>query len=577
MVTATQGRIRPIQNPYKKYSDGSAFTPVQINESSTETPISNSLSLLSNMQEGAIDEVTESVFRIVPYDDESEEEGGEIPAVNKPKNPEDEQSTKPTDLRATKTLDPPLTEEATGEVVTTPPVVTVEVESSTTAMTIPESNSSIPPPDPKSVASPSRIEDEETLDELNPGQPFRSEQREVSPDPLTDTAPKIPSPPLLHSRYASSDEHQSEDDVCLDSRKRKVLRSTGLPPPSKKQKAQTAAASSTPPPKAAKPHSTQGKKTPTHASTRAKGKAKQTSVPKSKKKASVDRFASFKSRGIIDERIFDLKVESHWGYPEIIIRGGFKSTVVGLGCYVRSLIVDFYSALPETRDESVKLLIRNQEYVFSPAVINEFLRLPSLTEEEMKQEADADSVSMKELAQLFTDNEEAEWSEIYTLGLTPCFAALVIVASHNWLPSTHRNHVSEERAKIIYKLYKGIRVNFGQLMYDQVMSMARFEVNESRWLVFPRILYGVLQMQDPLPLIAGDSICRPLHYHKDKRSGKEYQKREEDKKKKESKASASRVCPPAESASESTSEGFVTVELGSVRFPTPPLQPAAAI
>ncbi|CAA7056684.1 unnamed protein product [Microthlaspi erraticum] len=195
----------------------------------------------------------------------------------------------------------------------------------------------------------------------------------------------------------------------------------------------------------------------------------------------------------------------------------------------------------------------------------------------MKQEADADSVSLRELTRLFTTNDKAEWSEIYTLGLTPCFAALVIMASHNWIPSTHRNHVSEERAKLIYKLYKGIRVHFGQLIYDQVMSMTRFQVNESRWLVFPRIIYGVLQMQDPLPLIAGDSICRPLHYHKDKRSGKEYLKREEDKKKKESKASASRVRPSTAPATESTSEGFITVDLGSVRFPTPPLQPAAAI
>ncbi|CAA7027464.1 unnamed protein product [Microthlaspi erraticum] len=60
-----------------------------------------------------------------------------------------------------------------------------------------------------------------------------------------------------------------------------------------------------------------------------------------------------------------------------------------------------------------------------------------------KLEADADSVSLKTLAQLFTANEKAEWSEIYSIGMTPCYASLVIVASHNWMPSTHSNHVSE--------------------------------------------------------------------------------------------------------------------------------------
>ncbi|CAA7019299.1 unnamed protein product [Microthlaspi erraticum] len=37
----------------------------------------------------------------------------------------------------------------------------------------------------------------------------------------------------------------------------------------------------------------------------------------------------------------------------------------------------------------------------------------------------------KTLAQLFTANEKAVWSEIYSIGMSPCYASLVIVASHN--------------------------------------------------------------------------------------------------------------------------------------------------
>ncbi|CAA7058251.1 unnamed protein product [Microthlaspi erraticum] len=66
--------------------------------------------------------------------------------------------------------------------------------------------------------------------------------------------------------------------------------------------------------------------------------------------------------------------------------------------------------------------------------------------------------SVRDIGSLFTANEKAEWSEIYSIGMTPCYASLVIVASHNWMPSTHSNHVSEPRAKLIYKLSTGVEL-----------------------------------------------------------------------------------------------------------------------
>ncbi|CAA7031652.1 unnamed protein product [Microthlaspi erraticum] len=71
------------------------------------------------------------------------------------------------------------------------------------------------------------------------------------------------------------------------------------------------------------------------------------------------------------------------------------------------------------------------------------------------------------------DDSVQSGSEIYSIGMTPCYASLVIVASHNWMPSTHSNHVSEPRAKLIYKLSYRSRVDFGQLVYDQVMGMSK--------------------------------------------------------------------------------------------------------
>ncbi|CAA7024700.1 unnamed protein product [Microthlaspi erraticum] len=84
-------------------------------------------------------------------------------------------------------------------------------------------------------------------------------------------------------------------------------------------------------------------------------------------------------------------------------------------------------------------------------------------------------------------------------------------------------------------------------------------------------------MQDPLPFSDNDVLVRPIHYHKDKRSGEDYIKLEEEKKKMETKTSKPRVKPTAASTAASTSESFITIDQGSVRIPTPPVQPAAAV
>ena len=47
--------------------------------------------------------------------------------------------------------------------------------------------------------------------------------------------------------------------------------------------------------------------------------------------------------------------------------------------------------------------------------------------------------------------------------LTPCYGALMIIAAHNWIPSTHKTHVSLDRARLIYKMAHGTRVNMGNV------------------------------------------------------------------------------------------------------------------
>ncbi|CAA7013022.1 unnamed protein product [Microthlaspi erraticum] len=444
MVTATRrGIIRPSQTHSETHIDGSASTPVQIDEPASEPtiqePLPPNITMLDEAADGGVEPCLEMVLfeGVVEAESfataEDEPMADEEATAEKPEDPEiprDAQTTVPIPNSA-ETLAPPPTDGATEAAVTTPPVVTVRDELNAAATEFLEPDASVPPRDSIPVAS--QPHGDEALDELNPGQPFCSEQKEKSLGPPIETTPKTPSSFPDQTRYALSDEEKSDEDACLITRKRKVLRSTGLPPPSKKLKEKVPESSPSPKPKASKTRSTPVKKAPARASSRAKGKAKQTEGSKSKKPSSLDRFAIFSSRGILDERIVDLKAEAKWGYPDIIIKGGFKSMVEGLGSYVSSQIVEFYAALPQPGDDSVQVSIRGYNYEFSPVIVNEFLNMQPLSDER-KLEADADSVSLKTLAQLFTPNEMAEWAEIYSIGMTPCYASLVIVGSHKWMP-----------------------------------------------------------------------------------------------------------------------------------------------
>ncbi|CAA7031141.1 unnamed protein product [Microthlaspi erraticum] len=224
MVTATrQGLIRPSKKRSTKHSDGSASAPVEIDDPVEETTIPNPPPQNSNMQEGAAVVDDNSNKQLVPYEAESdsfttaedEEAGGEEATAEKSENRQDE---KPSDPHTAGTLDPPPTEGATEAAVTTPPVVTVGDELNATATEIPEPDTSIPPSDLRSAASPSQVdnrEDTEALDELNLGEPSRSEQKEPSPDPPNVTVPTSPSPVLDQTRYAVSNEELSEEDISL--------------------------------------------------------------------------------------------------------------------------------------------------------------------------------------------------------------------------------------------------------------------------------------------------------------------------------------------------------------------------
>ncbi|KAF3538148.1 hypothetical protein F2Q69_00021129 [Brassica cretica] len=208
-------------------------------------------------------------------------------------------------------------------------------------------------------------------------------------------------------------------------------------------------------------------------------------------------------------------------------KGSMGTTVSALGNYVEPVVAEFYAGLPNTKVEAdayeITVQVRGHTYEFSPTMINEALHVQPLDEDEVEEETILDSISKSELAEFLTEGTRKEWDKLTTADLSPRYSALMIIAAYNWIPSTHKTNVSIDRAQLIYKMARGIRIDMRKLIFRQVMNLGVVQKNDSCWLIFPRLIMSVLRKQHRVSLLLGEKAQGPVVYTKDKRFGEIYE------------------------------------------------------
>ncbi|KAF3521334.1 hypothetical protein F2Q69_00047029 [Brassica cretica] len=246
------------------------------------------------------------------------------------------------------------------------------------------------------------------------------------------------------------------------------------------------------------------------------------------------RYESFSSREIIQERSVDLEAEDTWGFHDIIKKGHLERTVTGLVGYIPEIVKEFYAALPgeitRASKDKVEVTIRGHGFEFSPTKINEYLNLMPLSEEEVKADEMADALTIDELADFLTEGT-LSLRNLTKRYLSLCKAALVILSAYNWVPSSHKNNMSADRARLIYKMFHRIRVDVGEMLYSQILNLAVLQKeggkNDTHLLILPRIIFGVLQTQFELQRKPRKKIYVVIPY-KDSRLGEIYLKNQKE-------------------------------------------------
>nr|GMC75189.1 uncharacterized protein LOC109178478 [Ipomoea batatas] len=177
---------------------------------------------------------------------------------------------------------------------------------------------------------------------------------------------------------------------------------------------------------------------------------------------------------------------------EILIHSQMLGTVTNIEPYEESVIHEFFNNLgvgTSTPSDPMygKIYLRGKFYDFTPSLINDYMgtsnieNTPSINSEQVAQELTAGNVSF-------------EKNKIKAASLTSKYAILQKIALVNWMPSLHENTVKWSLAELLYKIGKGIKINFGESVHSQIINLVGNGTPKAS-LIFPNLIYTLLVQQ----------------------------------------------------------------------------------
>ncbi|KAF3569788.1 hypothetical protein F2Q69_00058807 [Brassica cretica] len=123
-----------------------------------------------------------------------------------------------------------------------------------------------------------------------------------------------------------------------------------------------------------------------------------------------------------------------------------------------------------------------------------------------------------------------------------------------------------DRARLIYKMFHGIRIDVGEMFYAHILNLAVLQKEggkkDTRWLILPRTIFGVLQTQFELERKPREKLSPIIPYKKDSRLGEIYLKNQE-------RTAPSGYVPPRQSPR--AAGKFQIIHLGSIAAPGQPI------
>ncbi|XP_010552448.1 PREDICTED: uncharacterized protein LOC104822797 [Tarenaya hassleriana] len=215
---------------------------------------------------------------------------------------------------------------------------------------------------------------------------------------------------------------------------------------------------------------------------------------------SEQRFNDMKNLNTIVERNMNVSNLKEQGIWDILERLNLEETITYACPHSKILIKEFYANITKKIVKAGdpmyhRVYIRGKILYFSPAVINKFLGLKNTvvtTMDKLDREID-----QKELEIALTDTfDEKRKGEIAPVELNFEASVLFKIARSNWLPTQRSSLIQKRLAVLIYCVKKGIKINYGNIIFDHILERA-LNFRARFRLPYPCLIQSILTKQCP--------------------------------------------------------------------------------
>ncbi|KAK2389793.1 hypothetical protein QL285_063359 [Trifolium repens] len=193
---------------------------------------------------------------------------------------------------------------------------------------------------------------------------------------------------------------------------------------------------------------------------------------------------------------------------DLILQAGLMKTVSGLGRCYEKLVKEFIVNIGEDcanrlSKEFHQVFVRGKCVQFSPAVINAYLGRREYGYPGFEP-------TNNQVCKTITANQVKVWplkGKVPSVMLSVKYAILNRIGAVNWVPTSHTSTIATSLAKFIYAIGTDANVDFGSLIFDQIVEHGK------SWAIklaisFPSLICDIILDQHPNILLPEDVPCK---------------------------------------------------------------------
>ncbi|KAL0885732.1 hypothetical protein Bca101_009715 [Brassica carinata] len=170
----------------------------------------------------------------------------------------------------------------------------------------------------------------------------------------------------------------------------------------------------------------------------------------------------------------------------IIDNRGWMYTVLHVRPFCPRVVRECISNLYNAEDG---VYIRGRHFDFDPVVINQLFMTPLTVQSRSWVDVD-----LSQAISFLTAGRSSRWKTFSLTHLLPQYLCLYKICELNWLPGFHVDAMIKNRLRFLFAFVKNMPIDFGVLVYDQVIEMCRTPEADKK-IVLPNFIYQTLILQ----------------------------------------------------------------------------------